>query len=32
MVAIKTYAVLENSIESNRNDPYSYFVFKSYES
>ena len=29
MVAIKTYAVLENSIESNRNDPYSYFVFKS---
>ena len=29
MVAIKTYAVLENSIESNRNDAYSYFVFKS---
>ena len=29
MAAIKTYAVLENDISSNRNDPYSYFVFKS---
>ena len=29
MAAIKTYAVLENDINSNRNDPYSYFVFKS---
>ena len=29
MAAIKTYAVLENDNNSNRNDPYSYFVFKS---
>jgi len=29
MAAIKTYAVLENHNESNRNDPYSYFVFPS---
>jgi len=29
MAAIKTYAVLENCIESNRNEPYSFFVFKS---
>lgn len=29
MAAIKTYAVLENDNKSNRNDPYSYFVFKS---
>ena len=29
MAAIKTYAVLENDITSNRNDAYSYFVFKS---
>jgi len=29
MAAIKTYAVLENNNNSNRNDPYSYFVFKS---
>jgi hypothetical protein len=29
MAAIKTYAVLENDNTSNRNDSYSYFVFKS---
>jgi len=29
MAAIKTYAVLENDNTSNRNDAYSYFVFKS---
>jgi hypothetical protein len=29
MAAIKTYAVLENDITSNRSDAYSYFVFKS---
>ena len=29
MAAIKTYAVLENDINSNRNDSYSYFVFNS---
>lgn len=29
MAAIKTYAVLENHNESNRNEPYSYFVFPS---
>ena len=26
---VKTYAVLENNIESDRNEPYSYFVFPS---
>ena len=29
MAAIKTYAVLENDVNSNRNDSYSYFVFNS---
>ena len=29
MAAIKTYAVLENDVNSNRNDSYSYFVYNS---
>ncbi len=29
MAAIKTFVVLENCIKSNRNEPYSFFVFKS---
>ena len=29
MAAIKTYVVLENDIGSNRNEPYSFFAFKS---